>query len=115
MKTDDPSSTLLSEKTPSSTKEDATTRLWQGVVKRRSFLKGLGVAGAALSAGALLTSESEAQKLNQPDQRRRGDPAVPGGGRNHRERPVAAVHRTRRNPGLRRVPGGNGGSPALRC
>jgi hypothetical protein len=61
MKTDDLSSTLLSEKAPSSTKEDATTRLWQGVVKRRSFLKGLGVAGAALSAGTLLTSESEGQ------------------------------------------------------
>ncbi len=30
-------------------------------VKRRSFLKGLGVVGAALSAGSLLTGEAEAQ------------------------------------------------------
>src|SRR5258708_23136699 len=30
-------------------------------VKRRSFLKGLGVAGAALSAGSLLTTAAEAQ------------------------------------------------------
>src|ERR1700675_2565126 len=30
-------------------------------VKRRSFLKGLGVAGASLSAGSLLTGEAEAQ------------------------------------------------------
>src|ERR1700704_3475176 len=33
----------------------------QGPVKRRSFLKGLGVVGAALSTGSLLTSVSEAQ------------------------------------------------------
>ena len=31
-------------------------------VKRRSFLKGLGVVGAALSAGSLLTGEAEAQE-----------------------------------------------------
>ncbi len=30
-------------------------------VRRRSFLKGLGVVGAALSAGSLLTGEAEAQ------------------------------------------------------
>jgi len=62
MKNDELTSTVLPETTPSTTKkEDATTRLWQGVVKRRSFLKGLGVAGAAVSAGALFTSESEGQ------------------------------------------------------
>ncbi len=33
----------------------------QGNVRRRSFLKGLGVVGAALSTGSLLTSEAEAQ------------------------------------------------------
>ena len=34
--------------------EEDVQRHWQGVVKRRSFLKGLGIAGAALSAGALV-------------------------------------------------------------
>src|SRR6195256_996980 len=37
----------------------------QGPVKRRSFLKGLGVVGAALSTGSLLTAISEAQ--SRPD------------------------------------------------
>ncbi len=36
----------------------------QGPVKRRSFLKGLGVVGAALSTGSLLTTISEAQGRN---------------------------------------------------
>ena len=36
----------------------------QGPVKRRSFLKGLGVVGAALSTGSLLTTVSEAQGRN---------------------------------------------------
>jgi hypothetical protein len=34
----------------------------KNVVKRRSFLKSLGIAGAALSAGSLLAMESEAQE-----------------------------------------------------
>ena len=37
------------EASHSSTEEDVQ-RHWQGVVKRRSFLKGLGIAGATLSA-----------------------------------------------------------------
>jgi hypothetical protein len=52
MKKDDLSSIALSETTPSSNKQ---------AVKRRSFLKGMGVAGAALSAGALLSTEGFAQ------------------------------------------------------
>ena len=52
MKKDDLSSIALSETTPSSNKP---------AVKRRSFLKGMGVAGAALSAGALLSTEGFAQ------------------------------------------------------
>ena len=62
-----------SEATNSST-EESVQRHWQGVVKRRSFLKGLGIAGATLSAGALLGNESSAQsssrssgKLSQGD------------------------------------------------
>ena len=41
--------------------ETEVQRHWEGVVKRRSFLKGIGIAGATLSAGALLGSESSAQ------------------------------------------------------
>jgi hypothetical protein len=49
-----------SEARPSSTGEDVQ-RHWEGVVKRRSFLKGLGIASATLSAGALLATEGNAQ------------------------------------------------------
>jgi len=38
--------------------EEGVQRQWQGVVKRRSFLKGLGIAGATLSATALLGTEA---------------------------------------------------------
>src|ERR1700716_4416267 len=34
---------------------------WERVVRRRSFLKGLGMAGATMTAGALLTAEGMAQ------------------------------------------------------
>ena len=44
----------------------------QRAFERRSFLKGLGVAGAALSAGALLTGESEAEDSSIT----RGDAAI---------------------------------------
>jgi hypothetical protein len=44
----------------------------QNAFERRSFLKGLGVAGAALSAGALLTGESEAEDSSIT----RGDAAI---------------------------------------
>src|SRR5580704_2806444 len=54
------SETNPSEASNSST-EEGVQRHWQGVVKRRSFLKGLGIAGATLSAGALLATESKAQ------------------------------------------------------
>src|SRR5438445_10039042 len=49
-----------SEASHSST-EEGVQRYWQGVVKRRSFLKGLGIASATLSAGALLGTEGNAQ------------------------------------------------------
>jgi len=54
------SETNSTEASYSST-EEAVQRHWQGVVQRRSFLKGLGIAGATLSAGALLTTEGNAQ------------------------------------------------------
>src|SRR2546430_8319391 len=64
MKEKNSSSAVVSETnstTSQSSTEEAVQRHWQGVVKRRSFLKGLGIAGATLSAGALLTTQGNAQ------------------------------------------------------
>jgi hypothetical protein len=64
-----------SEASLSSTGEDVQ-RHWQGVVERRSFLKGLGIAGATLSAGALLTTESNAQDTGTTGKLSKGDAAL---------------------------------------
>jgi hypothetical protein len=64
-----------SDASHSSTEEDVQ-RHWQGVVKRRSFLQGLGLAGAALSAGTLLASEGAAQTSSSTDKLSRGDVAL---------------------------------------
>src|SRR5579864_1033262 len=57
--------TAASEKTSSELNESNLgadlQRHWNGVVRRRSFLKGLGMAGVTLSAGALLSSKGAAQ------------------------------------------------------
>src|SRR5438105_14593602 len=63
------------ETAPSSTGNDVQ-RHWQGIVKRRSFLKGLGMAGATLSASTLLTTESRAQSSSSNDRLSRGDAAL---------------------------------------
>ena len=64
MKEKDSPSVVVSEADSSegshSSAEEGVQRHWQGVVKRRSFLKGLGIAGATLSAGALLATEANA-------------------------------------------------------
>jgi hypothetical protein len=52
--------TVSSETTTQPAGEGAESHV-QRVFQRRSFLKGLGVVGATLSAGALLTGESEAE------------------------------------------------------
>jgi hypothetical protein len=59
-----------------STIEEGVHRHWQGVVKRRSFLKGLGIAGAALSTGALLGSDANAQATGSTVKLSRGDVAL---------------------------------------
>ena len=64
-----------SDKSFSSVGEDVQ-RHWQGVVKRRSFLKGLGIAGVTLSAGALLTAKSEAQDVPSKGKLSKGDAAL---------------------------------------
>src|ERR1700693_5966913 len=69
------SETNSSEANHSSTGEDVQ-RHWQGVVKRRSFLKGLGIAGATLSAGALLGAEGNAQSTRSTGKLSKGDTAL---------------------------------------
>src|SRR5438445_1252716 len=64
-----------SEVSPSST-EEAVQRHSQGVVKRRSFLKGLGIASATLSAGALLGTEGRAQTTRSTGKLSKGDAAL---------------------------------------
>jgi hypothetical protein len=64
-----------SEASPSLTGENVQ-RHWQGVVKRRSFLKGLGIASATLSAGALLATEGNAQDTRSPGKLSKGDAAL---------------------------------------
>src|SRR6202030_575194 len=59
-----------------SSTEEAVQRHWQGVVKRRSFLKGLGIAGATLSAGALLATEGQAQDTGSTGKLSKGDAAL---------------------------------------
>jgi hypothetical protein len=63
------------EASHSSTEEDVQ-RQSQGVVKRRSFLKGLGIAGATLSAGALLGTEGNAQAIRSTGTLSKGDAAL---------------------------------------
>src|SRR5713226_1266734 len=80
MKEENSSSAVVSETNSSdanhcSTEEDVQ-RHWQGVVKRRSFLKGLGMAGAALSAGTLLASEGAAQTSSSKAKLSKGDIAL---------------------------------------
>src|SRR6202162_2012657 len=59
-----------------SSTEESVQRHWQGVVKRRSFLKGLGIAGATLSAGALLGTEGSAQTTRSSGKLSKGDAAL---------------------------------------
>jgi hypothetical protein len=73
------SSAVVSETnstTSQSSTEEAVQRHWQGVVKRRSFLKGLGIAGATLSAGALLGTEGNAQTTRSASKLSQGDAAL---------------------------------------
>src|SRR6201998_1431651 len=60
--------------TPSA--NDDVHRHWQGVVKRRSFLSGIGMTAAALSAGALLPTESRAQTRSSSGRLSHGDVAL---------------------------------------
>jgi len=80
MKQKNSPSPVVSEANPSavnqSSTDDSVQRHWQGVVKRRSFLKGLGIAGATLSAGALLGTRSSAQAVQNSRKLSKGDAAL---------------------------------------
>src|SRR3989454_10921762 len=80
MKEENSASAVVSEANSSeashSSTEEGVQRHWQGVVKRRSFLKGLGIASAALSAGALLGTEGNAQATRSTGKLSRGDAAL---------------------------------------
>jgi hypothetical protein len=67
-------STLEASSTETSDAE--VQRSWHGVVKRRSFLRGIGMTGAALSAGALLPIEGGAQTKSSNGRLSRGDVAL---------------------------------------
>src|ERR1700752_3250767 len=72
-------STVVSETNPSEANQSSTEdvqRHWQGVVKRRSFLKGLGFAGATLSASAILGTEGNAQSTPSKGKLSKGDAAL---------------------------------------
>lgn len=56
--------------------DEDVQRHWQGVIKRRSFLKGIGIAGAALTAGSLLGSEAIAQTTRTTGRLPKGDVAL---------------------------------------
>jgi len=69
---------LTSSETPASTKENIQPH-WLRAVGRRSFLKGLGMAGATLSSGALLVSKLQADEDHDRDRNGRltkGDAAI---------------------------------------
>src|SRR5579864_735366 len=55
---------------------DDLQRHWQGVVGRRSFLKGIGMASAAISASALLAKEGKAQSNASTHKLSPGDVAL---------------------------------------
>lgn len=71
--------TVVSETNPSEANQSSTDdvqRYWQGVVKRRSFLKGLGIAGATLSASAILGTQANAQSTRSTGKLSKGDAAL---------------------------------------
>jgi hypothetical protein len=78
MSKSEPSSTVAppSDATQRSASEEVDFQ-WERVVRRRSFLKGLGMAGATLTAGTLLTAEGMAQTEGASRRKlTRGDAAI---------------------------------------
>ena len=69
------STTTLNEPNSSQSGEDDLQLHWQGVVKRRSFLKGISIAGATLAAGSMVEKLS-AQTTRSSRQLSKGDAAL---------------------------------------
>lgn len=67
---------LVSTETTDKNAIDGLESRWQRVVERRSFLKGLGMAGAALSAGTLLAADGVAQASSSAHKLSEGDVAL---------------------------------------
>jgi hypothetical protein len=59
-----------------SSSDEEVQRHWQSVVKRRSFLKGIGIAGATVAAGALLRADLNAQTTRSTGRLSQGDVAL---------------------------------------
>src|SRR3984957_17124630 len=79
MKETNSPSTVVSETKPSEANQSSTEdvqRHRQGVVKRRSFLKGLGIAGATLSASAILGAKGNAETARSTGKLSKGDVAL---------------------------------------
>ena len=70
-----PPRSTLEASSPETSGEDIQ-RHWHGVVKRRSFLRGIGMTGAALSAGALLPTAGRAQARSRNGRLSPGDVAL---------------------------------------
>jgi hypothetical protein len=73
-------STVVSEKDSpanvSASADEDLQRNWQKVVKRRSFLKHIGIAGATVSAGALLKTQGNAETARSGGRLSKGDVAL---------------------------------------
>ena len=69
------STTTVNEPSSSQSGEDDVQLHWQGVVKRRSFLKGISIAGATLAAGAMVEKLS-AQTTPSSRHLSKGDAAL---------------------------------------
>jgi hypothetical protein len=70
------SATASGDPTSSQFAEENVQQLWRDVVKRRSFLKGISVAGATLAAGTLTGKELTAQTTGSSRRLSKGDAAL---------------------------------------
>ena len=75
MKKEDLLPSVVDDTTPSSSAADDNEK-WQRTIRRRSFLQGMTIAGASLTAGALLATDSMAQTEPDKSKLSRGDAAI---------------------------------------
>jgi hypothetical protein len=68
--------TPSNERNSSSVAQDDVQRHWEGVVKRRSFLKSISLAGATLTAGALMGKQLSAETTRSSRRLSKGDIAL---------------------------------------